>query len=338
MKKTNPFFILKKTLLLLPALFLIACSNGSDDSSDKKSNSEPKAVTGTFTIQDSNGSTLFPETSYSSDIDLRVSVIKLSLVTNQIGWIDQEGNIYPSNSIIKNCNGNKIFKASCCKTSVDSVGDIRLSDGKFVTASQMKFLKNNLAKPVSVVISITAPDKLEMALEFPKCKFWTDDSQAAAKYNAYGCFTNISSESPDGFPDVLFNLYSASSQGSKNGHEVYETWCEEISDGDSDKYPAFYFAENCRAGGFTDWYLPTGYEIDGPDFDKKAPAIVEALKACGFNSLFENTSNLISYSNEVYFPAFWFYRMVNQKCLQDVWTSDCVTHTSEYACAVRKFK
>ena len=169
-----------------------------------------------------------------------------------------------------------------------------------------------------------------MALEFKKCDFWTEDSVAYGLYKDNEYFT-------DAFPSALYDL--CTNPWDADGRVIYQTWCNNISDGNTNKYPAFYFAENCTKGGFTDWYLPSFLEIDGTVISQNAQAITKSLNACGFTYLFENNSAKITYSNnpKIEFPAFWFFRIGYGKTLKDVWNSDGICHNPEYACAVRRF-
>lgn len=329
--KFNRKFLL--TFFIL-SFFITACTQEvTSTSSDKPEKQSKPSNEYTYTIIDSEGNTIFPETPYTSDIDLTDATLKLTLLSQQIGWEDQDGNIYPLNTIIKDCSGNKIFKPCCYKNTPDSPGDIRLSNGKFVTADQIDALNTQLVEPVSVVLTFTlnnTPCNLEMALDFKKCKFWTEDSAAYEVYREENYFTG------NDFPQGLYNLCSTTWE--TDGRVIYQKWCEEISDGDTDKYPAFYFAENCTKGGFTDWYLPSKDEIDGKEMVQNAPAISKALIACGYDYLFEGNDKIYySYNPEIKFPVFWFFRIGYGKALKDVWNSDGICHNPEYACAVRRF-
>ena len=289
-----------------------------------------------YTVQDLSGNTIFPETVYASDIDLTAETLQISLLANQIGWEDQNGTVYKLNAVAPGCTGNKTFKPSCYKTVPDEPGDIRLADGKFVTAAQIAVLHTQLAAPVSVVITFEVNDipcKLEMALEFQQCNFWTDDSIANQWYvqdgNRFG----------DSFPQELYDLYDYSTFVD-DGRIIYQTWCNNVADGNTAKYPAFYFAENCTKGGFTDWYLPSWSEIDGYEVVSNFPAIAKSLRACGFDYLFTDDIDILNYlvgGSIMKFPVFWFFRIGLGKCLTDVFNLDGIAHTPSYACAVRRF-
>lgn len=336
MKKIKNYFIGFMTFVLI----LASCNQVSNTD-----NSTPPVYNGSYLIKDLNGETIFSSTKYVSDIDLTDETLGLSHLNNQIGWEDENGQVYKLNSKIENCTGDKIFKPSCYKNNADSVGDIRLADNTYVTAEQMTGLKNQLAEPISVVISYPEDSsfwKLEMALEFIECKdFWTEDSEAAKlcdykkqKGSSFGEYTFTQE-----FPQVIYNLYYNIEDGSfeKDGSVIYDVWCQTFSDGNTDKYPAFYFTHNCTKGGFTDWYLPSQYEIDGRnwgndiyDFYSLTPAISKSLRACGFDNLFrvKRTPD---------FPLFQFFRASMGKLLNDVWHCTGVKKDFEYACAVRKF-
>lgn len=339
--------IIKCFFILLSAVIIFnSCYQASGNDNPGPLGLPPVNYKGSYTVKDLNNNVIFETKKYISDIDLTDQTLNIKRFENQIGWADEEGNVYKLNSTISDCSGDKVFVPSCYKDNADSIGDIRLSDNNYVTAEQMAVLKSELSEPISVVISYPEDSsfwKLEMALEFIECKyFMTLDSEAAKTFMEYenrknetdNIATNFFTFS-DNFPQELYDLYPNERDGSK----IYDAWCKAFSDGDTDKYPAFYFTHNCKKGGFTDWYLPSQYEIDGIhahdnikeyDFYSLTPKISKSLRACGFDYLFEK-------NRRPDFPLFQFFRAEKNHCVDDIYNYNCFKESPDYACAVRKF-
>ncbi len=140
-------------------------------------------------------------------------------------------------------------------TSISSAGDIVLSDGTYISYENISKM-NDAQKASAVAVIFDAANKKGIGLENTQAKWCSTD---AAGYN-----TN--------------NYAKSASDGAANTAQI-----RALNDFSRDKYPAFYFAANYSATGFTSgWYLPA--EEEGKIIlSKRTSELANAFAALGKN-------------------------------------------------------
>ena len=140
-------------------------------------------------------------------------------------------------------------------TSISSAGDIVLSDGTYISYENISKM-NDAQKASAVAVIFDAANKKGIGLENTQAKGCSTD---AAGYN-----TN--------------NYAKSASDGAANTAQI-----RALNDFSRDKYPAFYFAANYSATGFTSgWYLPA--EEEGKIIlSKRTSELANAFAALGKN-------------------------------------------------------